>query len=71
MKIGTVAQYAEAVCDCTLALAYDPLHNKSLYRRGVSLAMLGRWQAAFDGMSNVVFLTYLTAIAAELPCPQT
>ncbi|GAA5863110.1 hypothetical protein JCM3774_001424 [Rhodotorula dairenensis] len=50
MKIGTVAQYAEAVCDCTLALAYDPLHNKSLYRRGVSLAMLGRWQAAFDDL---------------------
>lgn len=49
MKIGTIGQYAEAVCDCTLALAYDPHHNKSLYRRGVSLAMLGRWQPAFDG----------------------
>ena len=52
MKVGTIAQYAEAVSDCTLALAYDPLHHKSLYRRGVSLAMLGRWQAAFDGMSH-------------------
>lgn len=52
MKVGTIAQYAEAVSDCTLALAYDPLHHKSLYRRGVSLAMLGRWQAAFDGRSH-------------------
>ncbi|KAG0658511.1 hypothetical protein C6P46_005754 [Rhodotorula mucilaginosa] len=50
MKVGTIAQYAEAVSDCTLALAYDPLHHKSLYRRGVSLAMLGRWQAAFDDL---------------------
>ncbi|GAA6015262.1 hypothetical protein JCM8202_002404 [Rhodotorula sphaerocarpa] len=50
MKIGTVAQYSEAVSDCTLALAYEPHHNKSLYRRGVSLAMLGRWQAAFDDL---------------------
>ncbi|GAA5984808.1 hypothetical protein JCM10908_003514 [Rhodotorula pacifica] len=50
MKVGTIAQYAEAVSDCTLALAYDPMHNKSLYRRGVSLAMLGRWQAAFDDL---------------------
>lgn len=60
MKIGTVAQYSEAVSDCTLALAYEPHHNKSLYRRGVSLAMLGRWQAAFDGKTSLSAIFFST-----------
>ncbi|GAA5921062.1 hypothetical protein JCM3775_004074 [Rhodotorula graminis] len=59
MKIGTPAQYAEAVCDTTLALAQDPDSIKALYRRGTALAMLGHWKAAF------VDLKYLERIAPD------
>lgn len=46
-----IAQYAEAVCDCTLALAEDAKNIKALYRRGTALAMLGHWKSAFVGAS--------------------
>ncbi|GAA5902331.1 hypothetical protein JCM8208_007262 [Rhodotorula glutinis] len=59
MKIGTPAQYAEAVCDTTLALAQDPNSIKALYRRGTALALLGHWKAAF------VDLKYLERIAPD------
>lgn len=49
MKLNTPEQYAEAVSDCTIALYSDPTHIKALYRRGVCLAMLGQWKAAFAG----------------------
>jgi tetratricopeptide (TPR) repeat protein len=49
MKMNTPEQYAEAVSDCTIALYSDPSHIKALYRRGVCLAMLGHWKAAFAG----------------------
>ncbi|GAA5995614.1 tetratricopeptide repeat protein [Rhodotorula paludigena] len=59
MKVGTPAQYAEAVCDCTLALFEDPRNIKALYRRGTALAMIGQWKAAF------VDLKYLERIAPD------
>ncbi|BGP50990.1 hypothetical protein JCM10450v2_006916 [Rhodotorula kratochvilovae] len=59
MKIGSPAQYAEAVCDCTLALAEDDNNIKALYRRGTALAMLGHWKAAF------IDLKYLERIAPD------
>ncbi|GAA6052167.1 hypothetical protein JCM3770_001251 [Rhodotorula araucariae] len=59
MKIGSPAQYAEAVCDCTLALAEDADNIKALYRRGTALAMLGHWKAAF------IDLKYLERIAPD------
>jgi len=52
MKLGTPDQYAQAVCDTTLALAQDPNSIKALYRRGTALAMLGHWKAAFVGASS-------------------
>ncbi|GAA5984470.1 hypothetical protein JCM11641_006992 [Rhodosporidiobolus odoratus] len=47
MKLGTTAQYSEAICDCTIALFYDPKNIKALYRRGMALALTNHWKAAF------------------------
>ncbi|GAA5838042.1 hypothetical protein JCM11251_006832 [Rhodosporidiobolus azoricus] len=53
MKLGTAAQYSEAICDCTLALFYDPKNVKALYRRGMALALTGHWKAAFADLKNL------------------
>ncbi|BGP10737.1 hypothetical protein JCM10049v2_006629 [Rhodotorula toruloides] len=53
MKLNTPEQYAEAVSDCTIALYSDPTHIKALYRRGVCLAMLGQWKAAFADLRHL------------------
>ncbi|KAK4692886.1 hypothetical protein P7C70_g9038, partial [Phenoliferia sp. Uapishka_3] len=54
MKIGTPIQYSEAVSDCTFALYYDRHNVKALYRRGTSLAMLGRWNDAIADLAELV-----------------
>ncbi|GAA5866205.1 hypothetical protein JCM8547_007202 [Rhodosporidiobolus lusitaniae] len=53
MKLGTAAQYSEAICDCTLALFCDPRNIKALYRRGMALALTGHWKAAFADLKHL------------------
>ncbi|GAA6013371.1 hypothetical protein JCM10207_000872 [Rhodosporidiobolus poonsookiae] len=59
MKLGTQSQYAEAICDCTIALFHDHRNIKALYRRGMALALIGQWKAAFAD------LKYLDRIAPD------
>lgn len=46
-------RYREAISDCSMALALDPMCVKALYRRGTALAMMGRWADSVKGESSL------------------
>ncbi|ORY66635.1 hypothetical protein BCR35DRAFT_308491 [Leucosporidium creatinivorum] len=56
IKIGGVVQYREAISDCSMALALDPMCVKALYRRGTALAMMGRWADSVKDLTALVKL---------------
>ena len=62
-----IARYSEAISDCTFALYHDHRNVKALYRRGTSLAMLGRWNDAISGASLFPFSSLIvTELTKEL-----